>query len=381
MNLKIELLFVLLFPFFSCGSNEQTQLSAPEIPVYQTNGQDIPIYQDFIGQVYGYKDIAIRARVEGFLEGIHFKEGSEVKRNKLLYTLESQPYEADVAAKMSKVAEAKTTLAKAQSDLNRIRPLAEQKAVSESDLDAAVALYDASIASVEAAEANLRASRIQLSYTRIHSPLSGIIGKTKAKVGDFVGRSPNPVILNVVSRIDTILVQFFITEAQYLQLANHAKFLRENPDIERDEAEFELLLADGSRYPYKGKFDFADREIDPTTGAMLIQSSFSNPDYILRPGQYAKVVVEIDVVENGIMIPQRCIMELQGLYSVFIVNENNKVEQRRLTAGPKISDFWLIKNGLEIGEKVVYEGLQKVREGMTVDPHVKEISPAKNEGL
>jgi membrane fusion protein (multidrug efflux system) len=381
MNLKIELLFVLLFPFFSCGSNEQTQLSAPEIPVYQTNGQDIPIYQDFIGQVYGYKDIAIRARVEGFLEGIHFKEGSEVNRNKLLYTLESQPYEADVAAKMSKVAEAKTTLAKAQSDLNRIRPLAEQKAVSESDLDAAVALYDASIASVEAAEANLRASRIQLSYTRIHSPLSGIIGKTKAKVGDFVGRSPNPVILNVVSRIDTILVQFFITEAQYLQLANHAKFLRENPDIERDEAEFELLLADGSRYPYKGKFDFADREIDPTTGAMLIQSSFSNPDYILRPGQYAKVVVEIDVVENGIMIPQRCIMELQGLYSVFIVNENNKVEQRRLTAGPKISDFWLIKNGLEIGEKVVYEGLQKVREGMTVDPHVKEISPAKNEGL
>jgi membrane fusion protein (multidrug efflux system) len=381
MNLKIELLFVLLFPFFSCGSNEQTQLSAPEIPVYQTNGQDIPIYQDFIGQVYGYKDIAIRARVEGFLEGIHFKEGSEVNRNKLLYTLESQPYEADVAAKMSKVAEAKTTLAKAQSDLNRIRPLAEQKAVSESDLDAAVALYDASIASVEAAEANLRASRIQLSYTRIHSPLSGIIGKTKAKVGDFVGRSPNPVILNVVSRIDTILVQFFITEAQYLQLANHAKFLRENPDIERDEAEFELLLADGSRYPYKGKFDFADREIDPTTGAMLIQSSFSNPDYILRPGQYAKVVVEIDVVENGIMIPQRCIMELQGLYSVFIVNENNKVEQRRVTAGPKISDFWLIKNGLEIGEKVVYEGLQKVREGMTVDPHVKEISPAKNEGL
>jgi membrane fusion protein (multidrug efflux system) len=377
MKYKNKLLFLLPFVFFSCGGDEQSQLSAPEIQVFQTYGQDIPIYQDFVGQVYGYKDIAIRARVEGFLEGIHFKEGSEVKKNKLLYTLESQPYEADVAARMSMVAEAKTGLAKAQSDLNRIRPLAEQKAVSESDLDAAVALYEASIASVEAAEANLRASRIQLSYTRIHSPISGIIGKTKAKVGDFVGKSPNPVILNVVSRIDTILVQYFITETQYLQLANYLKSMKENPDIERNEARFELILADGSRYPEPGKFDFADREIDPTTGAMLLQSSFPNPDYILRPGQYAKVVVEMGIVKNGIMIPQRCIIELQGIYSVFIVNESNQIEQRQVTVGQKISNFWLIKSGLEIGEKVVYEGLQKLREGMTIVPTVEKIKPMK----
>jgi membrane fusion protein (multidrug efflux system) len=192
----------------SCVKEEQSQPAPPDIPVFQTIKKDIPIHQEFVGQLYGFKDIAIRARVEGFLEGIHFKEGSQVDKGALLYTLESQPFEADVAAKMSMVAEAKTMLAKAESDLNRIRPLAEKNAVSQSDLDSAVALHEAAIASVEAAEANLKASNIQLSYTKISSPLSGIIGKTKAKVGDFVGRSPNPVILNTVSRIDTVLVEF-----------------------------------------------------------------------------------------------------------------------------------------------------------------------------
>ena len=147
-----------------------------DIPVYVTQAQNVPIYQEFVGQIYGFKDIAIRARVEGFLEGMHFQEGSRVRQGALLYTLESQPFEADVAAKMSQVAEAQTMVAKAESDLRRIRPLAEQKAVSESDLDSAVAIHEAAQAALEAAEANLRASRIQLSYTRITSPITGIIG-------------------------------------------------------------------------------------------------------------------------------------------------------------------------------------------------------------
>ena len=184
--------------------------------VFETKAERVPIRLEFVGQVSGFKDIAIRARVEGYLEGIHFEEGSRVEKGSLLYTLESQPFEAAVAAQMSGVAEAKTALVKAESDLNRIRPLAEAKAVSESDLDSAVAMYEASIAGVDAAEANLRAANIQLSYTKIHAPISGLIGMTRAKVGDFVGREPNPVILNVVSQIDTVLVQFFITENQYL---------------------------------------------------------------------------------------------------------------------------------------------------------------------
>lgn len=373
--MRFILPFFALLLLFSCGEDKQAQQSAPEIPVYQVQTQKIPVYQEFVGQVYGLQDIAIRARVEGFLEGIHFKEGSEVKKGKLLYTLDSQPFDADVAAKMSMVAEAKTMLAKAQSDLNRIRPLAEQKAVSQSDLDAAVAIYEASIASVEAAEANLRASRIQLSYTRIHSPISGIIGKTEAKVGDFVGRSPNPVILNVVSRTDTILVDFFITENQYLTLARHRQEQQQGQARQRERDDVRLILADGSRYPYPGKYDFIDRNVDPTTGALLVQTSFPNPDGLLRPGQFAKVVALVDEVEEGIMIPQRCVTELQGMYSVFVVNDSSIVRRREIKVGPKISNFWMVESGLKAGEKVVYEGLQKIRDGMPVKPVVRDIQP------
>ena len=373
LNLLCSLLFILVVLLFSCSKEEQPVLTPPDIPVYQTKEQEVPIYQEFVGQIYGFKDIAIRARVEGFLEEIHFKEGSRIAKDTLLYTLESQQFDADVAAKMSRVAEAQTMLAKAESDLNRIKPLAEEKAVSESDLDAAVAQHEASIESVKASQANLRASKIQLGYTKIYSPISGIIGKTKAKVGDFVGRSPNPVILNTVSRIDTVLVEFFITETQYLLLARY--YLSGNaPTDNTREANLELILADGSLYGYKGKVDFIDREVDPTTGSMLLQASFPNPDEILRPGQFAKVKALVTVVKDGILIPQRCVTELQGLYNVFVVDNNNKVKQRDIKAGPKIKQFWLIKEGLKSGEKVVYEGLQKVKDGAVVNPIIKEIA-------
>ena len=376
LNLLCILLFILLVLLFSCSKEEQPGLTPPDIPVYQTKEQEIPIYQEFVGQIYGFKDIAIAARVEGFLEAIHFQEGRRIKKGDLLYIIESQPFEADVAAKMSMVAEAQTMLAKAQSDLNRIRPLAEQKAVSQSDLDGAVARYEASLEQVKAAEANLKAARIQLSYTRISSPISGIIGKTRAKVGDLVGTSPNPIILNVVSSIDTVLVDFFITETQYLQVA---RYLAAQRNLDEDKRSYErlklwLILADGSLYKHQGKIDFMDREVDSTTGSMLLQASFPNPDEILRPGQFARVKVEVEVVKDAILVPQRCIMELQATYSVYVVNDSNEVETREVTVGPKIKDFWLIRKGLKPGEKVVYEGLQKVKAGVIVNPVIQDIN-------
>lgn len=362
----------------SCIQEEQSQPAPPDIPVFQTTAQEVPVSMEFVGQVYGFKDIAIRARVEGFLEGIHFDEGSRLEKGALLYTLESQPFEANVAEKMSMVAEAKTALAKAVSDLNRIRPLAEQDAVSQRDLDSSVALHEAAIASVEAAEANLRAAKIQLSYTKIFSPITGIIGKTRAKVGDFVGRSPNPVILNMVSRIDNVLVEFFITENQYLSYARKLPS-KKTPKDTKKEPTLELILADESLYEHKGRFEFIDREVDPTTGAILLQASFPNPDELLRPGQFAKVR-DWDIVKQGIIIPQRSVMELQGLYNVYLVNDSNKVLKQNVKVGPKIKDFWLIMEGLESGDKVVYEGLQKVKEGMTVNPILQEITPTDEEG-
>jgi membrane fusion protein (multidrug efflux system) len=377
-------LFLLLLTVFGCQQKETAQQAPPlEIPVIIIQLREVRLPIEFVGQVYGSKDIAIRARVEGFLVGIHFEEGSEVKKGDLLYVIESQPFEADVAAMMSHVAEAKTILAKATSDLNRIRPLAKRKAVSQSDLDSAVAQYEASQASVEAAEARLRASKIQLSYTKIYSPINGIIGKTKAKVGDFVGRDPNPVILNVVSNTDPVHVEFFLTESQYLQLARRysmgpSEIPKASEEV-RQEAPLEMILADDSLFSDQGQFEFIDREIDPTTGAILIQVSFPNPQKIIRPGQFAKIRTILDVIPNGILVPQRCVMELQGRYRVYVVSDDNKVEERPVVLGPTLGGDWLIREGLNAGEKVVYEGLQKVRDGATVKPVVQDIETLKSE--
>jgi membrane fusion protein (multidrug efflux system) len=374
------MLFLLLF---SCSQKEEQQAQAPppQVTVVVTQAKDVPIYQEFVGQIHGFKDIAIRARVEGFLEGIHFEEGSRIEKGALLYTLESQPFEADVAAKMSRVAEANTMMAKAKSDLDRIEPLAKENAVSQSDLDSAVAQYEASIESVKAAKANLRASNIQLGYTKIYSPITGIIGKTNAKVGDFVGRIPNPVILNTVSRIDTILVEFFITETQYLQLARQFSSEVESAVQKTRKENLELILADGSLYDHKGKPEFVDRNVDPTTGAILVQASFPNPQELLRPGQFAKVKALISVVKDGILIPQRCVVELQGLYSVYVVGDEDKVQTRRIKVGPKIKQFWLITEGLKPGEHIVYEGLQRAKDGAVVKPTVKDIESKNQESM
>ncbi len=227
------------------------------------------------GQTYGLADIAIRARVEGFLEGIHFEEGRTVKKGQLLYTIDPQPFLAKEAEALGVVAEAKTLLVKAESDLSRIRPLAEINAVSQSDLDFAVAQQGATEASVEAAEAALRAARIQLGYTRMYSPLNGVIGRTQAKIGDFVGKEPNPVVLNTVSDIESIQVRFFLTENEYIYLSNFYATGASEEDLNpRRKNTLTLLLADGSIYGEKGSIDFVDRSIDPRTGSILIQDSF-----------------------------------------------------------------------------------------------------------
>jgi membrane fusion protein (multidrug efflux system) len=383
MMLKSGCLYILItisLGVLSCGGEDAASGGPDSIKVYRVTESDIPVINEFIGQVQGFKDIAIRARVEGFLEGIHFQEGSRVLEGDLLYTLESQPFEAEVAAKMSMVAEAKTMLAKAESDLARIRPLAEQKAVSESDLDAAVAMHEAALASLDAANANLRASRIQLSYTKIYSPIDGIIGKTLAKVGDFVGRSPNPVILNVVSRIDTVLVDFFLTEVQFLQIIRYLESDLSEATGMLSEESLEMILADGSTYEHWGKVDFIDRGVDSSTGAILVQASFPNPEEVLRTGLFVRIRTHMRVIADGIKIPQRCVSELQGRFSVFLVDGEGTVSPREVVTGPRLDDFIVIDDGLEPGDMIVYEGLQWIRPGRKVIPVLTEVSPVGSGG-
>jgi len=366
--LRIVLLIGFTLILYSC-SKEEASKSVPDIEVYKVAYKTIPLYYDFVGSIAGRKDIAIRARVAGFLEGIHFREGSVVKKGRLLYTIESQQYEAQSAAQMSKLAEAKTNLAHAESELARIEPLAKNNAVSQSDLDAAVANFEAAKAMVEAAKANLRAANIQLSYTKVRAPITGIIGKTKAKVGDFVGQSPNPVILNVVSQLDTVLVDFYLTEADYLRIFKEFLAMDSTKtQKEKNEDNLQLILSDGTVYKEKGNIRFIDREVDVQTGAILVQASFPNTNRLLRPGLFGKVRAKYNVIQNGILIPQRCVSELQGTFMVFVVNDENKVEQRKVKLGNTIGSFWVVKEGLHDGDKVVYEGLQKVKPGMTVNP-------------
>ena len=367
VSIKSSFVLLLALLLANC-KNEQQQKQAPiqEVNVVSVKQNDITNYVEYVGQVYGYQDIEIRARVDGFLDGIHFKEGFPVKKGQLLYTIDSQPYKAEVSAAQSRLAEAKTAYAKAQSDLNRYKPLAASNAVSMADLDAAQAQYDAAVATVQAAEAGLDLSKIKLSYTQIHSPINGIIGKTQSDVGEYVGKSYNTIVLNTVSKIDEIIVEFFLPENQYLQLINTIedgnKIFEER---ERAEGNIELILSDGSLHKFKGSVNFIDRSIDPSTGTILIQTTFNNPNRIIRPGQYTKVRIPIPV-KDAIIVPQKCVVELQGDYSVFVVNSDNKVESRQIIPGSKSGDLWVINEGLKAGEKIIIDGLQLVRNGSEV---------------
>ena len=370
------------FLWASCGSDEQTVVPPQQITVVEVIQKDVPIYREFIGEVYGEKDIPIRARVEGFLESINFEEGSDVKEGQLLYTIDPRPLEATVNAQQSEVAAAETMMVKAKSDLDRYKPLAALNAVSKSDLDAAQANYDASVSAVEAAKANLRSAQIQLGYTKIYSPINGIIGITKARVGDFVGKNPNPVILNTVSATNNVKVRFYLTETEYLYLSREfiekmSLMVEGEPDPEK-EPNIELILSDGSVYEEKGTVDFIDRSIDASTGSILVQANFPNPKLILRPGLYAKVKVIARNIKDAILIPQRCIMELQGLHSVYVVNDSNIVKSRQVTTGPTIGDYWLVEEGLKAREKVVIDALQKVRPNMIIVPEVIEFESKTN---
>ena len=374
--MKIKLLFVVisLSLMFSCKDESVKVLPPQKIKVYKVTTKTVPIYEEFVGQVFGEKDIPIRARVEGFLDEIHFKEGSNIEKGKLLYVIDPDPQKEAVVVKQSMVAQANTLLIQKESDLNRIKPLAALDAVSKRELDMAQAKWDAAISSLKAANADLNIAKINLSYTRILSPIDGIIGRTLAREGEFVGKNPNPVILNTVSDISNIRVQFFLSENEYLRIAE--KYSKEQIDstegAEVKKIAVELYLSNGSLFDQKGLLDFIDRNIDTSTGTILVQATFPNPDKIIRPGQFARVKVKVMDIKDAILVPQKCLIELQGQYSVLIVNAEKKVEAVQVVIGEKIPGYTIIKSGIKSGDQVILEGLQKAKPGLVVIPVVTE---------
>ena len=359
MRLIFSLFFFLLI--LSCKKEEAKQALAPEVPVAPILQQDVAITREFVGQTYGGSDIEIRARVQGWLTGLHFKEGAEVKKAQLLYTIDPLQYQTKADQAKGQLAEADAVLVKAKSDLDRIRPLAKMNAVSQRELVSAEGQYNAAVARKQAAAAGLENAQIELSYTRVSSPLDGTIGISHGQVGDFVG-SINSMILNTVSSVNSVRVRFSISEREYLD------FRKRVLGGEKLDREAELILADGSLHPQKGMINLANREIDPATGTLTVEATFPNPEKILKPGQFARVRFVAETLKNAMLVPQRAVIELQGSYQVYVIDKENKVQIKIVEAGERYGDNWIITKGLEPADRVALLGNAIIRVNSVITP-------------
>jgi membrane fusion protein (multidrug efflux system) len=309
-----------------------------QVAVIAAEQRDVPLFLEMVGSTRGNQDVPIRARVEGFLESVDFQEGQFATKGQLLYTIDAQPFQAKLVEAQSNRAAEQTRLAKAQADLARIQPLAAINAVSQQDLDGAVAQEAASRAGVRAAQAGVDLAEIELGYTKIYAPIAGLIGLTKAKPGEFVGRDPNPVVLNVLSDTNPIRVRFSISEREYLTLAR--TFMAENPDVDpamdrRNRQEpLTLILADGTEYSEVGYLDGSAQAIDATTGTFTLEATFPNERKFLLPGQFARVRAAYTTLEQAVVLPRQSVIELQGRFQVYVVGSDNVVSVRDVQTGP-----------------------------------------------
>ena len=356
-----------------CGGSEPPVAPLLEIRVVDAIVRDTPIVIEMVGQTRGAVDVPIRARVEGTLDAMHFVEGRRVERGALLYEIDPRPFESKVVEARGYLAAARTVLAKAKADLDRIRPLAEMKAVSQMDYDGAVAKHDAARGELEASEAKVEQAEIELGYTRIHSPVEGLIGISAAKVGEFVGAAPNPVVLNFVSQTDPIRVRFAIDERKYLTFARRAIQLQKTEEQLREQSGgLEMVLADGTVHTARGRVVATDAAIDASTGTFTLEADFPNPDGLVLAGQFARVRAVVDVRRDAVLVPQRCITELQGNFRVFVVAEDGTVALRPVEPGARIGAIQILESGLEPGERVALEGVLRLQDGMKVAAQLVE---------
>jgi membrane fusion protein, multidrug efflux system len=355
-----------------CGKKEAPAGAPPEVYVADVVQKDVPVYTELVGQTKGSQDVEIRARVEGYLDRVAFTEGSYVRKGELLYQIDPKPLEAALANAKANLATAKARLDKATTDVNRLTPLAKQQAVSQQELDNAIAAHDAARAQVDANQAAVDKATLDLGYTRITAPLDGLVGTTQVKAGNLVGRGES-TLLTTVSQTDPILFRAGISEAEYLRLGKQV--VATGKKVARA-ASIELLLADGTLHAQKGSVEAIERAVDPTTGTLAVQFTFPNPNRLVRPGQYGRARFVVENKAGALLVPQRAVVELQNLYSLAVVGAGNKVEFRNVKVGPRVDGLWVIEEGLKPGEKVVVEGLQKVRDGAVVSPKAAAAAPA-----
>jgi membrane fusion protein, multidrug efflux system len=336
----------------------------PEVSVVKTVATTVPVVDEYVGQTEAVDTVEIRSRVGGILERQVFQDGARVKKGALLFVIDQQPYITALAQARAARAQARASYVNSKQNLDRIRPLLADQAISQQDLDAAVAKERADAANVEAAQAQVKQAELNLGYTTITAPRDGIMSKALIKPGGLVNASTT--LLTTLYSIDPIHVNFVISEQRMVDLQKH---LRPNTGERKDKAPpFKLKLVDGSEYKFSGKLDFVDAAVDPKSGTLQVRLSVPNPDRFLRPGQFVRVLVAGQENPNAIRVPQQAVQEMQGKRSVFVVGADNKVVYREIVAKSRAGNDWVVEGGLKPGELVVVEGTQKVKPGAAVKP-------------
>ncbi len=324
----------------------------------------VPVYGEYVGQTDAKETVNIQARVSGFLEKVYFTEGSRVEKDQVLFQIEQGQYKAAVDSARAKLAQDQATLLKNQKDVARLQPLVEQQAAPQQDLDQSVAAQSVAEAAIQADRAAIEQAELNLGYTIIRSPITGIIGKLQVNVGNLVGQGQTTT-LATASSYDPIYLYFGVPEAAYLESA------RKHPHVEKrltDSEQLELILADNSLFPHHGRINFRDRAIDSTTGTLRIRGEFPNPEGLLKPGQFTRVRIATEERPNAILIPQRAVMEALNAKGVLVIGDDNKVSLKTIITDGTYQDYFIVRSGLQGGERVIVEGLQKVRPGMVVKP-------------
>jgi membrane fusion protein (multidrug efflux system) len=352
-----------------CGKGEDESAAAPPpvpVKVAPPLRRDVPETRESVGQTRGSTEVEVRARVEGFIDAVRFEEGRVVRKGDVLYVIDPKPYVAAVNQAKGNLASAIADHARAKQDVARYKPLVEANAISREEYETSVALERAATAKVDAARASLESAELDLGYTTVLAPIDGLAGKTEVKAGALVGKGQT-TLLTTISANDPIHCRFSLSERDYLTLARRIQQGGEKPP------DFEMILSDGSLFPHKGRFIFIERVIDPTTGTILVEVAFPNPEGIARPGLFARVRYPVAVHKGAILIPLRALSELQATYSVGVVMPDNKVEIRPVKVGPRLGNLRVIESGLKPDDRVIVDGLLKVKSGSIVSPMPVEL--------
>lgn len=378
MKLKSRtFLITLLAALWLYGCSDEKKAAAPppppEVMVTEVTQKDIPIYREWVASMDGIVNATILAQVEGYLIKQNYKEGDYVKKGSMLFQIDPRTFRSDLDEAKANLAKQQALLTTAQANLKRILPLAKANAVSQRDKDNSVGATLSAEAQVLSAKAQVRKAELNLSFTKITSPIDGIAGAAKAQLGDLVGTGQS-LELTTVSTVNPIKVYVPISEREYLETIGKSK----SAPADKSESEakpetdekvtFDMYLADGSTWPEQGTFSFADRQVDTGTGTIRVALLFPNPDNILRPGQFAKVRAHMGTEKGALLIPQRAVGELQGVYQVAVVGADNTVKITNVKVGERVKELWLITEGLKAGDRVVAEGTQKVSDGVKVSP-------------